>query len=278
MDLSIIIVSWNVKDRLRENLTALLQSQGDFKFEIFVTDNNSGDGSAVMVREEFPSVRLLANSDNLGFARANNQAIKEATGKFVLLLNPDMRVRPDTLKNILDWAKNNPTATVIGCRLIDGHGRIVRQARRFPKFFDQLMIAIKIPHLFPGLVDKYLGADFDYNHDAKVDSVRGAFFLINGENYKKISGRERPFLDERYFVWFEEVDFCRQVYQSGGEVWYTPAAECLDYVGQSFSQIKRGQAQKYFSDSMLKYFKKWEKKWQYLILKIVWKIIGVFIK
>jgi len=275
MDLSIIIVSWNVKDKLRENLVSLFKSEGDFKFEILVVDNNSGDGSAAMVMAEFPLVRLIANPENLGFAKANNQALKLASGKFILLLNPDMRVSADTLKNILAWAANNPQATVCGCKLVDEKGNIVKQVRRFPKFWDQLLVTLKVPHLFSRVVNGYLNTKFAYDQAAKVDSIRGAFFLINREQYKKISGLGEPLLDERYFIWFEEVDFCRQVYKLGGEVWYTPAAECLDYVGASFSQIKRDKTQGYFSDSMLKYFQKWEKKWKYVILKISWKIMEV---
>ncbi|MDP2944211.1 MAG: glycosyltransferase, partial [bacterium] len=112
MDLSIIIVSWNVKDKLRKNLAAIFKSEGDFKFEVLVVDNNSGDGSAAMVAAEFSLVRLIANPENLGFAKANNQGLKLASGKFILLLNPDMRAYPDTLKNILAWANSNPQATV----------------------------------------------------------------------------------------------------------------------------------------------------------------------
>lgn len=273
MDLSIIIVSWNVKDKLRENLSMLFKSEGGLKFEVFVVDNDSKDGSAAMVAAEFPDVRLIANSDNLGFAKANNQAIKLASGKFILLLNPDMRVRPDTLKNILAWARNNQQATVCGCKLVNEKGDVVRQVRRFPKFWDQLMITLKVPHVFPSVVNGYLESGFDYSRAAKVDSIRGAFFLVNCEQYKKISGSDKPFLDERYFIWFEEVDFCREVYKLGGEVWYTPAAECLDYVGVSFNQVKLGQKQKYVSESMLKYFEKWEKRWKYAVLKISWKIM-----
>jgi GT2 family glycosyltransferase len=273
MDLSVVIVSWKVKDKLKDNLSALFNSQGDFKFEVFVVDNNSEDGSAEMITNDFPQVHLIANPDNRGFAAANNQAIKLSQGNFILLLNPDMQVESDTLIKILDWTKNNPQATVTGCKLVDGQGEIVKQVRRFPKFFDQLAITLKLPHVFPSIIDKYLYSDFDYTKEAKVDSIRGAFFLINREAYKKISGENLPLLDERYFIWFEEVDFCRQVYKLGGEVWYAPVASCLDYVGQSFKQVNRGQTQKYFSDSMIKYFQKWESGLETGILKIVWKII-----
>ncbi|MDA3802313.1 MAG: hypothetical protein PF488_00210, partial [Patescibacteria group bacterium] len=108
--------------------------------------------------------------------------------------------------------------------------------------------------------------------------IRGAFFLINRENYKKISGGKLPLLDERYFIWFEEVDFCKKVYKLGGEAWYSSKARCLDYVGASFSQIKLKKTQTYFRNSMLKYFKKWESKCSYYTLKWAWKLIMIFVK
>ena len=278
MDLSVIIVSWNVKDKLRANLEALYSSIGSLQFEVFVVDNASADGSAAMVRENFPSVKLIANQENLGFAKANNQAIKQAVGKFILLLNPDMLVDSDTLAKAVSWAQQNERATVSGFRLVDAKGEIVRQIRRFPRFFDQLMIILKLPHLFPHLLDAYLCADFDYSQAAKVDSIRGAFFLINTEAHRRLSGQEKPLLDERYFVWFEEVDFCRQVAKLGGEVWYSPAAQCRDYIGQSFGQLKRSAAQEYFRASMLAYFQKWEKPWQYRGLRAAWGLVRLFLK
>ena len=278
MDLSIIIISWKVKEKLRENLSALFNSKGDFSFEVFVVDNNSGDGSAEMIKENFPKVKLIANSENLGFSKANNQAIKEVSGDFILLLNPDMKVFPDTLENSLNFAKNNSQAVVSGFKLVNEKGEIIKQIRKFPKLLDQLIIILKLPHIFPFLLNSYIPKDFDYENTAKVDSVRGAFFLINKKAYQKISGKDKPFLDERYFIWFEEVDFCREVKSLGGEVYYSPEAKCLDYVGASFSQVKLGLTQRYFRDSMLNYFKKWEKKWDYLILKFAWKLMGFLIK
>lgn len=260
-----MIVSWNVREKLKENLKALFASQGNIKFEVFVVDNNSADGSAEIIARDFPQIKLIVNRDNRGFARANNQAIKQAQGEFVLLLNPDMRVFPDTLANMVGWMRENKQAGVVGCHLVDETGKTVNHVRRFPRLFDQLAIALKIPHVFPGIVKNYLMLDFDYSRPAKVDSVRGSFFMVRRSEFEKTGG-----LDERYFVWFEEVDFCRQVVENGGEVWYTPTAKCIDYVGQSFGQVKRGQTQRYFRDSMLKYFQKWHPTWQYGILVVAW--------
>ena len=142
------------------------------------------------------------------------------------------------------------------------------------------MITLKIPHLFPSVLNSYLQVDFNYEKNAKVDSLRGAFFLINRQSYCLINKNQNilPLLDERYFIWFEEVDFCRQVYKLGGEVWYNSEAKCLDYVGASFSQVSRGVTQKYFQDSMIKYFLKWEGYWDAYILQSAWNLINLFVR
>ena len=242
-----------------------------------------------------------------------------------------MKVFPDTFSNMIKWMDENPRASVAGCKLVDEAGKTVEHVRRFPTLFDQLAIVLKLPHLFPGILDNYLAKDFDYAKAQKVDSVRGAFFMIRTPKaggtkspigdlvpaephpnplLKKERGNQHtptllqystamptgrqahargeintprpagtplkrgkitlPFMDERYFVWFEEVDYCMQVRKAGGEVWYTPAGRCVDYVGQSFKQVKRGKTQNYFRDSMLKYFKKWHPGYRLVILYIAW--------
>jgi len=273
MKLSIIIVSWNVAGKLKENLKAIYSSDLEKSdFEVFVVDNNSKDNTVDIVKKEFPQVKLIANFENLGFAKANNQAIKQARGKYILLLNPDTRVKEDTFKNILKWMDENLKARVAGCKLIDETGKIVKHVRCFPKIWDQLAIVLKLPHIFPRVLNKYLRNDFDYNKQAKVDSIRGGFFLIRNNTTVETQNFASLQLDERYFLWFEEVDFCRQVKNAGEEVWYTPVAECVDYVGQSFKQVSISKKQKYFRDSQLKYFKRWHPVWQYWILKIAWLI------
>lgn len=272
MDLSIIIVSWKVKDKLKNNLQALYASKGNFSYEILVVDNNSQDGSVGMVKTDFPQVKLIANINNLGFAKANNQALKEAKGDYLLLLNPDMLVNSDTLINSLTWARNNQQAAVSSCQLVTLQGEIIKHVRRFPTLFDQLMVILKVPHLFPSVLNNYLQPKFDYEQEAKVDSVRGAFFLINRAVWQGLVDQKFPTLDEQYFIWFEEVDFCRQVYTAGGEVWYFPTATCVDYVGASFGQVSISVKQGYFEESMLKYFKKWQPAWQYQILKAAWPL------
>lgn len=287
MRLSIIIISWNVREKLEKNLQAIYQSQRNFDhFEVFVVDNNSSDNSVEMVAKKFPQVKLIINQENLGFSRANNQALRQASGDFILLLNPDMQVMPDTLVNMINWMIKNKQASVAGCNLVNQDGKTIQSVRRFPTIWDQLAIVLKLPFISSKVLKKYLQVNFDYNRPSKVDSIRGGFFMVRNTrpviplskiNFIHHSIEGAMFrLDERYFLWFEEVDFCRQVYQNKGEVWYTPTVKCVDYVGQSFKQIKSTQKQKYFRDSMLKYFKKWHPKWQYYILWILWPI-GLFL-
>lgn len=264
MDFSIIIVSWNTKDKLRENLKRLLTSKG-VSFEVIVADNNSYDGTAGMVEQEFKTVKLIKNKDNYGFAKANNVALKQASGDYLLLLNPDMLMAENTLINLLTWLKANEQADIAGCKLVDENGLLVKHVRSFPSVFDQAAIALKLPHLFKNILAKYLRVDFDYSRPSRVDSIRGSFFCISRKTYEILGG-----LDERYFIWFEEVDYCRQAKKHGLEVWYTPAAQCTDFVGQSFKQLNGGKKQKYFKESMLKYFLKWHNKLSVLIIYFAW--------
>ena len=264
MDISIIIVSWNVREKLKNNLAALQKSSG-VSFEIFVVDNNSHDDTVAMLQKDFPSVITIANQENFGFAKACNQAIKQAQGKYILLLNPDMLIPPETLANTFTWCEANPQAAITGIHLVDEQHKTLPQVRRFPKLFDQSLVATKLARVFPFSLNSYMCKSFDYTKAAQIDSIRGSFFMIR-RSALEILG----LLDERYFVWFEEVDYCRRAQENKLEVWYTPVAQGQDLVGQSFNQLKRATTQAYFKDSMLVYFKKWQPAWQLPLLKLAW--------
>jgi hypothetical protein len=276
MDLSIIIVSWNVRDRLRDCLSRIFLSQTTFLFEVFVVDNNSSDGTAEMVENNFPQVRLIKNSENLGFAKANNQAFRQSSGRYVLLLNPDTLPNEKTFSDLIKWLDANEQAAIAGVKLLNKKNEIIYHVRSFPTIFDQLAVVLKLPHISPGILNGYLRKDFDYEKAQKVDSVRGGFMAIRRSFLSEIIGKERlkngELLDERFFLWFEDVDFCRSTKEAGLEIWYTPESSCVDFVGQSFSQLPRIKAQKYFRASMLGYFKKWHPSWQVFILQIAWGI------
>ena len=263
--LSIIIINYKVKNLLDNCLQSIFSNSENIELDVIVVDNDSQDGSVEMIRKKYSQVTLIDSRKNLGFAKANNLGFEKTKYDYVLLLNPDMQILPHTLENMIKWMDGNPQVSVAGCHLIDQNRRTLPHIRRFPSFGDQLSITLKIPHILPSILNNYLRKGFDYTQASKVDSIRGAFFMLRRKVYEELNG-----LDERYFIWFEEVDFCLKVSKSGGEVWYTPVAECIDYVGKSFEQIPRGVTQGYFRDSMIKYFKKWYPAWQWIVLRIAW--------
>lgn len=262
-DLAVIIVSWNVRDILLENLKALFQNEQS-AFEVIVVDNASLDGTVEAIRSHFPQVAIIANTKNEGFAKGCNQGMKAANAKHVLLLNPDMRVAPDALQKCIAYLDAHPDVAVVGAKLIGEDGKLMHHMRRFPTVWNQLAILLKLPHLFPGLLKAYHAVDLDLEKEQKVDSVRGSYFAINKTALEKIG-----LLDERYFIWFEEVDYCRMAKEQGMRVMYVPSIVAHDLVGKSAAQQKKFWRQEAFTRSMVAYFKKWHPGWRARLLGAV---------
>ncbi len=257
MHLSIITVTWNSAEFIGEQIKSVKAGCKNISFEEIIVDNGSADGTIGLVENNFPEVKLLKNDKNRGFAFPNNQAAKLAQGEFFLFLNPDMRAEEGSLDRVVSWMQNHTDVGLAGCRLLDKQGNLNTQAlpRRFPTFWDQAAIILKLPHLFPKIVDVYLLKDFNPDLEQEVDSVRGSFMIIRREVYEKLG---RAF-DPRYFIWFEDVDLCREVKKMGLKVMYTPVISCVDYVGSSFKKRDTLWKQKQFIKSMVQYFWKWRK-------------------
>ena len=245
MDLSIIIVSWNVKGLLNKCLNSLYTYTNNLDFEVFVVDNNSQDQSAQMVEKEFSQVKLIKNSDNLGFAKANNQAIKQARGKYILLLNPDTEFFNNAAQNMIKFMKQNSEADIAGCKILNPDKTSQASVRRFPTVYSSLIQLFKLHHLFSAqkILKKYLAVDFDYEKTQLVDQVMGAFFIFK---------KELGLLDENFFIWLEEVDMCKRA----KKVYYTPDVQIIHHGAGSFKQVKTSKKQKYFYKSLFYYFKK----------------------
>lgn len=256
-DLAIIIVSWNVKALVLKNLEALRQALVGLSVQVVVVDNASADGTVEAVRASFPEVTVIANTDNVGFAKACNQGIGASHSRHVLLLNPDMQVEADAVRMTIAYLDTHPEVGVMGAKLIGADGKTIPHVRRFPTFWDQLATLLKVPHFFPHFLDRYLGKDFDLDKEQFVDSVRGSYFAINRTALERLGG-----LDERYFIWFEEVDYCKQVHAAGLKIAYVPSIIAHDLVGRSFAQRDSYWKQKNFTRSMVTYFKKWHPWWQ----------------
>ncbi|HLC64131.1 MAG TPA: glycosyltransferase family 2 protein [Patescibacteria group bacterium] len=261
-ELSVIIVSWRVKDLLRQCLKSIFNNTAGLDFEVIVVDNDSGDGSVEMVEQNFPQVKVIAARFNLGFARANNLALKQSVGKYLLLLNPDTKIIDNSLKKTVDYLNSHPRAGVLGGKLLNHDLSFQPSVRRFPRFVDHLIMMFKLHHLLP--LKSYLAQDFDYTKVSEVDQVTGAYFAISRAAYDKAGP-----LDEKYYIWFEEVDYCQRVKKAGFKVVYYPEVSAIHYGGQSFKQVFNLKKQWIYNKSRLRYIAKHESPLVYIIILIL---------
>lgn len=266
MDISIITVTWNNKDEIRRQIPSVFAACRDISCELIISDNGSKDGTTDFIKKEFPQIKLIENGENLGFGAANNKGVDIAQGDFVLFLNPDMKLEEGSLDILLDWMEMHPDVGIVSPRLVDQHGKFNEDARprRFPKLWEMVAMIFKIPHLFPQILDNYFMKDFDPEKEQDVPSVRGSFMLVRRELVDQLGWG----FDPRYFIWFEDVDTCRECWKAGYKVVYTPIISAVDYIGQSFKKRTTLWKQKQFTKSMLQYFQKWEPwyKWMWIAL------------
>ncbi|MCF6276643.1 MAG: glycosyltransferase family 2 protein [Candidatus Magasanikbacteria bacterium] len=273
MDLSIITITWNSEEVIKKQIASVFYGCENLNYEVIVVDNNSGDKTVEVVKE-FQNVKLIKNKENLGFAWANNQALKLATGKYILFLNPDMQVEKGSLEKIVKWMEGKKDVGLASVKLINEKGEVNLEARprRFPKVWEQVLLILKIHHIFPNILNEYLMGEFDFNKEQEVDSVRGSFMIIRREILDKLGWG----FDPRYFIWFEDVDLCREVRKLDYKIKYTPIISCVDYVGQSFKKRENVWKQKNFTKSMLTYFQKWEPWYKWIWIWLV-RPVGIFI-
>ena len=267
MDLSIVIVSWKTKNFIQKCLASIFREARNLKFEVFVIDNNSGDGTVEMVKNDFPQVKLIANTKNLGFAKACNQAMRQAIGDFVLLLNPDTEITNNALEKLVTFMMENPEAGVVGCKLLNPDNSHQLSVRRFPTFCSHFLMMLKIHNFLPEIksIKNYYWLDFDYNKTQKVDQVMGAAFMIRTAVLKKVG-----FLDQKFFLWYEEIDFCKRIKKAGWQVYYFPDAQIKHQKGESFKQQLPLKKQVILNKSILHYFNKHKPKIEYLGLLILY--------
>ncbi|HEY9783769.1 MAG TPA: glycosyltransferase family 2 protein [Candidatus Obscuribacterales bacterium] len=239
MELSVIVVSWNTKallDRCLETLRAELERlKPAQRSEVFVVDNNSADGSKQMVREKHKWAELIANPENRGFAAANNQAFKKASGKLLLLLNPDTEVKPGAIETLIKFLEAHPRAGVVAPQLLNSDGTIQRSCREFPTFVGMVYELLGLSRLFPGnkVFGRYKMLDWNHDDEREVDQPEGACLLVRRQVMDQVG-----VLDEGFFMLFEEVDWCYRIKKSGWQIWFTPAAQVVHHYGQSIKQVK----------------------------------------
>ena len=266
MNLSIITVTWNNATTIIEQLKTTALAGMGLEFEQIVVDNDSKDKTVEILKyaqSEYKNLKIIENSKNLGFAKANNLGVQESMGDYILFLNPDMKLEKGSIKELLDYLKNNSEVGMIGPKLVREDGQISRGdgPRRFPKFIEVVIIFFKLPKLFPQILNKYYYTDLDKDSVQVVDSIRGSFMLIDKKIIKDLENRrcnsQTGVWDERYFCWFEDIDLCREINKLGKKIIYYPRVKAVDMVGVSFKQRSVFWKQYIFFVSAFKYFKKW---------------------
>lgn len=231
MKLSVIIVNYNVKYFLEQCLHSVEAAIRGLEAEVFVVDNNSVDGSVEMVREKFPNVRLIANTENTGFSVANNQAIRESTGEYVLLLNPDTVVELDTFTRSVEFMDAHPDAGGLGIKMVDGSGRFLPESKRgLPTPAVAFYKIFGLSALFPKsrIFGKYHLGYLDNNETHEVDVLSGAYMMMRREALDKTG-----LLDETFFMYGEDIDLSYRITKAGYKNYYYPEARIIHYKGES---------------------------------------------
>jgi len=250
VDLSIVIVSWNVCELLRRCLRSILDA--GYSMETIVVDNGSTDGSVEMVRAEFPAVRLIANAKNPGFAAANNQGISVARGRHVLILNPDTEVVGDALAKMVTFADEHPDVGVVGPQLLNPDGSVQSSRRRFPTlataFFESTWFQ---PYAPRRLLERYYVLDQPDGVAQDVDWVKGAALMARREAIERVGP-----MDEGFFMYSEELEWCRRFRQADWRVVYVPTAQVIHYEGQSSEQVLPAR-HIHFQTSKVRYFRQY---------------------
>ena len=253
MDLSIIIVNYNVKEFLQNLIHSIEKAAQRISKEIIVVDNASEDGSIELLKQKFPSIKLIVNKTNLGFGKANNQALKIAKGKYILLINPDSIVSEDTFENLINFFNENPDSGLLGCKILNPDGTLQLACRRsFPGPWTSFCKVTGLSNLFPKskLFARYNLTYLDENKTYEVDAISGSFMIMRKEVYEKVGG-----FDEQFFMYGEDLDLCYRIKEKGFKIFYVHSTNIIHYKGESTKRSSIDET-KLFYDAMNLFVKK----------------------
>jgi len=234
--LSIVIVNCNVKNLLKKCLESILKYEKDTEFEVIVVDNDSKDHSQEMVKSNFPHVKLIENKRNLGFSHGCNQGIRESQGRYILLLNPDTELTPGGFKKMIDFMDSRPEIGICGPKMTDRNGNLQFSCRSFPSYLTAISSSQSVLNrIFPKnpLSRKYLLKDQDHSQIREVDWVSGSCLLVKREMLEKVG-----LLDQRFFMYVEDVDLCYRAKKTGFSVFYFPPVLVIHHIGKSTQKKK----------------------------------------
>jgi len=259
VDISVVIVNWNTRDLLKKCLESVYKTIHDLPFEVIVVDNNSSDGSADMLREEFPSVITLINRENRGFGAANNQAFAVMKGRYALLLNSDAMLTPQAVRKLWDFCETNKKAGIVCGQLLNADGSKQNSIAPFPSLLtlalNQSFLEVFLPQIYPS-------KRYGHKEPIEVDSAIGACLMA-----RKKALDEAGFFDERYFFFFEETDLARAMRCRNWKVYQVPDAYIYHLQGQSVGHQTTSRIE--FYRSRYQFLRKWHGNLYYYSAKII---------
>lgn len=267
MDVSIIISSWNTCDTLRNCLVSINNYPPDGEYEIIVIDNASKDGSVGMLRSQFPSVRLIENATNVGFGAANNQGVKIAKGKYLLLLNSDTLVHLNAVTALAHYIDMNSQVAAVGPRLLNEDGTLQISAFRTPTLLNEFWRLLNLDRLMA--FSQYPHKFFEANQPRSVEVLNGACILIRADVVRRIG-----LFDEDFFMYSEEVDLCERIRRNQWSLSWEPKAEVTHLGGKSTSQVAETMFLELYRNK-IKFFKKNRGKSQAFFYKIILAIAAI---
>lgn len=233
MDVSILILNYNTCQLTMDCIYSVLASETEYRYEIILIDNHSSDASVEVLSRTFPSLRLIANTENVGFAKANNQGIRASQGRYVLLLNSDTEVRADTLQTMIAYMDARPHIGASGCKVLLADGSLDKACKRgLPTPSASFYYMFGFSRLFPDnpKYNQYQLGFLDPDEEHPVDCLVGAFMLVRSETIREVG-----MLDERFFMYGEDLDWCYRIKQAGWAIRYYPRTFILHYKGASSS-------------------------------------------
>ncbi len=272
--ISIAIVSYNVREFLYQCLLSVSRASANLEAEILIVDNASVDGSVQMVKQNYPAARLIENKQNVGFAAANNQALKQATGEFFVMLNPDTIVQEDTFEKLISFFDKTPDAGIAGCKILNPDGSFSVDSRHsIPSPMTALWKMFGLNRLFPGskIFGRYNMTYLDADEIAPVDAISGSFMMFRNNVFLEAGG-----LDEDYFMYCEDIDLCYRVAHNGWKVYYVPETNIIHYKGESTKKNNIDYVIN-FNRSLYLFYKKHFHR-QYLSLFRWFILLGVMIR
>lgn len=274
VDLSIIIVNYNVKSYLEQALYSIYKALEAIRAEVFIVDNGSHDGSVDLIKKKFPQVHLIQNQSNVGFAKANNQALKRVKGESVCLINPDTLVQEDTFRSCLNYLKKNAEVGAIGCKILNPDGSLQLSCRRsFPTPWVAFTKVIGLSALFPKsrLFGRYNLTYLDPEKITEVEALSGSFMILRKKTIDQVG-----FLDERFFLYGEDLDWCYRIWQKKWKIVYFPKTQIVHYKGRSAEEAPLDNLRTFYNAMQLFVQKHFQRGWIFLPKWIL--ILGIWMR